>query len=95
MMLQAHLWSGDACTSGAGGASPTGPDARPDCHLAPQTGRAGVQHIGATTIGRILHEEDYRVLRDRAWCDTGTMYRVRKDGVARVPDQRAQGKKPD
>lgn len=55
--------------------------------------RAGLPAIGATTIGRILHEEGYRVQRDRTWCDTGIAYRVRKDGVYRVRDRRAQEKK--
>jgi transposase len=55
--------------------------------------RVGLPAIGATTIGRILHEEGYRVLRDRTWCDTGTAYRVRKDGIYRVRDPHAQGKK--
>jgi transposase len=55
--------------------------------------RAGLPTIGATTIGRILHEEGYRVQRDRSWCDTGTAYRLRKDGVYRVHDPKAQEKK--
>jgi transposase len=57
--------------------------------------RAGLPTIGATTIGRILHEEGYRLQRDRTWCDTGTAYRVRKDGVYRVRDPHAQEKKLD
>jgi hypothetical protein len=57
--------------------------------------RAGIQRIGATTIGRILHEEGYHVLRDRTWCDTETAYRMRKDGGARVHDPQTQGKKSD
>ena len=57
--------------------------------------RAGLPAIGSTTIGRILQEEGYRVLRDRTWCDTGTAYRVRKDGVYRVRDPQAQKKKFD
>jgi transposase-like protein len=28
--------------------------------------------IGATTIGRISHEEGYSVQQDRIWCSTGT-----------------------
>lgn len=57
--------------------------------------RACLPTIGATTIGRILHEEGYRLQRDRTWCDTGTAYRVRKDGVYRVRDPHAQEKKLD
>ncbi len=52
-------------------------------------------HIGATTIGRILHEEGYRLQRDRTWCDTGYALRKRKDGVYRVHDPHAQKKKSD
>ena len=54
--------------------------------------RAGLPTIGATTIGRILHEEGFRLQRDRTWCETGTAYRVRKDGVYRVRDPQAQEK---
>jgi transposase len=50
-------------------------------------------HIGATTIGRILHEEGYSLQRDRTWCDTGSALRKRKDGVYRVHDPHAQKKK--
>ena len=49
--------------------------------------------IGATTIGRILHEEGYSLQRDRTWCDTGYALRKRKDGVYRVRDPHAQKKK--
>jgi transposase len=49
--------------------------------------------IGATTIGRILHEEGYSVQRDRTWCDTGYAFRKRKDGVHRVRDPHTQKKK--
>jgi transposase len=49
--------------------------------------------IGATTIGRILHEEGYSLQEDRTWCDTGYALRKRKDGVYRVRDPHAQKKK--
>lgn len=55
--------------------------------------RAGLPAIGATTIGRILHEEGYSLQRDRTWCDTGYALRKRKDGVYRVRDSQAQKKK--
>jgi transposase len=55
--------------------------------------RAGLPTIGATTIGRILHEEGYSVQRDRTWCDTGSALRKRKDGIYRVRDPHAQKKK--
>jgi transposase len=57
--------------------------------------RAGLPAIGSTTIGRILHEEGYSQQRDRTWCETGTAYRVRKDGIYRVRDPQAQKKKFD
>lgn len=55
--------------------------------------QAELPTIGATTIGRILHEEGYSVQRDRTWCHTGTALRVRKDGVYRVRDPQMQKKK--
>jgi transposase len=55
--------------------------------------KEGLPHIGATTIGRILHEEGYSLQRDRPWCDTGYALRKRKDGVYRVRDPHAQKKK--
>lgn len=55
--------------------------------------KAALPAIGATTIGRILHEEGYSVQRDRTWCHTGIAYRVRKDGVYRIHDPQAQKKK--
>ena len=33
--------------------------------------KEGLPTIGATTIGRILHEEGYSLQRDRSWCYTG------------------------
>ena len=56
--------------------------------------RAQLPTIGATTVGRILHEEGYSLQRDRTWwCDRGTAYSVRKDGIYRVQDTQAQEKK--
>jgi len=46
--------------------------------------KADLPAIGATTIGRILHEEGYSLQEDRTWCDTGYALRKRKDGVYRV-----------
>jgi transposase len=57
--------------------------------------RAGLPTIGATTIGRILHEEGYSVQRDRTWCETGYALRKRKDGIYRVRDPHTQKKKVD
>ncbi len=61
--------------------------------LSDQTATWSLNAIGSTTIGRILHEEGYSLQRDRTWCDTGTAYRVRKDGVYRVRDPQAHKKK--
>jgi transposase len=55
--------------------------------------REALPHIGATTVGRILHEEGYSLQRDRTWCDTGYALRKRKDGIYRVRDPRTQKKK--
>jgi transposase len=55
--------------------------------------RRDLPAIGATTIGRILHEEGYSLQRDRTWCDTGYALRKRKDGVYRVRDPHTQKKK--
>jgi transposase len=55
--------------------------------------KGGLPHIGATTIGRILHEEGYSLQRDRTWCDTGYALRKRQDGIYRVRDPRTQEKK--
>jgi transposase len=55
--------------------------------------KADLPAIGATTIGRILHEEGYSLQQDRTWCDTGYALRKRKDGVYRVHDPHTQKKK--
>jgi transposase len=55
--------------------------------------KCGLPRIGATTIGRILHEEGYSLQRDRTWCDTGYALRKREDGVYRVRDPHTQKKK--
>jgi transposase len=55
--------------------------------------KEALPHIGATTIGRILHEEGYSLQRDRTWCDTGYALRKRKGGIYRVRDPLAQKKK--
>lgn len=55
--------------------------------------KGGLPPIGATTIGRIVHEEGDSLQRDRTWCDTGYALRKRKDGVYRVHDPQTQEKK--
>jgi len=49
--------------------------------------------IGATTIGRVLHEAGYSVQQSRTWCPTGTAQRKRKAGVVTVQDPYAEEKK--
>jgi len=55
--------------------------------------KCALPRIGATTIGRILHEAGYSLQLDRTWCDTGYALRKRKDGIYRVRDPHAQKKK--
>jgi transposase len=49
--------------------------------------------IGASTIGRVLHEAGYSVQQSRTWCQTGTAQRKRKAGVVTVRDPHAEEKK--
>lgn len=49
--------------------------------------------IGATPIGRVLHEAGYSVQQSRTWCPTGSAQRKRKAGVVPVRDPRAEEKK--
>jgi transposase len=51
--------------------------------------------IGATTIGRVLHEAGYSVQQSRAWCPTGSAQRKRKAGVVTVRDPQTEKKKAD
>ena len=57
--------------------------------------KEALPHIGATTIGRILHEEGYSLQRNRTWCETGYALRKRKDGIYRVRDPQTQKKNVD
>lgn len=55
--------------------------------------KKALPHIGATAIGRILHEEGYSLQQDRTWCYTGTALRVRKKGIYRVHDPQTREQK--
>ena len=49
--------------------------------------------MGASTIGRVLHQAGYVYGQSRTWCQTGTVLRKRKEGVVRVQDPKTEEKK--
>ena len=49
--------------------------------------------VGASTIGRTLHQAGYVYGQSRTWCQTGTVLRKRKAGVVRVQDPKTEEKK--
>jgi len=53
----------------------------------------GLPKVGASTIGRVLHQAGYVYGQSRTWCQTGTVLRKRKDGVVRVHDPKTEEKK--
>lgn len=53
----------------------------------------GLPKVGASTIGRVLHQAGYVYGQSRTWCQTGTVLRKRKEGVVRVHDPKTEGKK--
>lgn len=53
----------------------------------------GFPTISTFTILVVLHDAGLTWQRDRSWCETGTVLRVRKAGVVRVSDPDAQAKK--
>jgi transposase len=55
--------------------------------------KSDLPRVGATTIGRVLHEAGYSVQQSRTWCLTGTAQRKRKAGVVTVRDPHAEKKK--
>ncbi len=55
--------------------------------------RDGIEHIGTSTIRRVLHEAGSSYQRTRTWCPTGTAQRVRKSGVVTVVDPRTEEKR--
>jgi transposase len=48
--------------------------------------QAGLPHIGASTIRRVLIDAGSSFQRTRSWCPTGTAQRVRKTDVVTVVD---------
>jgi len=55
--------------------------------------RDGMEHVGTSTIRRVLHEAGSSYQRTRTWCPTGTAVRVRKSGVVTVVDPDTEEKK--
>jgi len=54
-----------------------------------------LQHLGRSTIRRILQASGASYQRTRTWCPTGTARRVRKSGVVIVTDPAAEKKNDD
>jgi transposase len=46
----------------------------------------GLPKICTQTIGKVLHEAGYSWQKDRSWCDTGKVVRLRKSGPVEVTD---------
>ena len=53
----------------------------------------GLPQVGASTIGRVLHQAGYVYGQSRTWCQTGMVLRKRKEGVVRVHDPKTEEKK--
>ncbi len=53
----------------------------------------GLPKVGASTIGRVLHQAGYVYGQSRTWCQTGTVLRKRKEGLVRVHDPKTEEKK--
>jgi transposase len=49
--------------------------------------------VGTSTILKVLHEAGYVWQKDRSWCDTGKVIRVRKSGPVEVTDPDTLAKK--
>lgn len=58
-----------------------------------RTAPDGLPKVSTFTILAVLHEAGYTWQRDRTWCETGTVVRVRKDGPQQVTDPDGQAKK--
>ena len=58
-----------------------------------RTAPDGLPKISTFTILAVLHDAGYTWQRDRTWCKTGTVVRLRKDGPQEVSDPDAQAKK--
>lgn len=46
----------------------------------------GLPKICTQTIGKVLHQAGYSWQKDRSWCDTGKVLRVRKSGPVQISD---------
>jgi transposase len=55
--------------------------------------RAGLPHIGTSTIRRVLQDAGSSYQRTRTWCPTGTAERKRKSGVVTVIDPDTEKKR--
>jgi hypothetical protein len=53
----------------------------------------GLPKVSTFTILAVLHDAGYSWQRDRTWCETGTVARVRKDGPQQVTDPDGHAKK--
>ena len=58
-----------------------------------RTAPDGLPKVSTFTILAVLHDAGYSWQRDRTWCETGTVVRVRKDGPHEVTDVDADAKK--
>ena len=58
-----------------------------------RTAPDGLPRVSTFTILMVLHEAGLSWQRDRSWCDTGKVTRVRKGRAVRVTDPDAQAKK--
>ena len=55
--------------------------------------RAGLPHVGTSTIRRVLQDAGSSYQRTRTWCPTGTAQRKRKSGVVTVVDPNTEQKR--
>ena len=55
--------------------------------------RAGLPHVGTSTIRRVLQDAGSSYQRTRTWCPTGTAQRKRKSGVVTVVDPNTERKR--
>lgn len=53
----------------------------------------GLPKVSTWTILRVLHEAGYTYQKNRTWCETGTVKRMRKGEVVEVTDPRAEQKR--
>jgi transposase len=53
----------------------------------------GLAHVSTFTIWKVLHEAGITWQKDRTWCETGKVQRIRKSGVVEVQDIDAEPKK--